>query len=174
MDACIEVLTPFRIASDILERDKQPTSPEVILQFHILESKLLKLREVNKLTEITNICDRALKFLEEKYTFDGHRHIAWYLWPKFRKLQIIQDPIEREEIFKLIERKFEIIASITTATVAVEESASAHLSILHLSEEGSTLPDQDSFIDALMSKWADPPPGLSTQSRFADEMSKYL
>lgn len=104
-----DFLIPFKTASDQLEGDLNPTLHKVLLYKAVLE------KHINKYCDLEeNILDsfgdlsstsltqklgvRAKEMFCKKFIINKTHEIACFLWPKFKKLKMVPEEIERKRI----------------------------------------------------------------------------
>ncbi|KAL1468968.1 hypothetical protein MTO96_041133 [Rhipicephalus appendiculatus] len=85
----IDFLTPFKEATDMLEKEKRPTLPLVLLCKTKLE-RHLTLAPAESST-IAALKVRARQFLQRKLELSELHKMATFFWPPFRQLHALEE-----------------------------------------------------------------------------------
>ncbi|KAL1429775.1 hypothetical protein MTO96_015763 [Rhipicephalus appendiculatus] len=92
----IDFLTPFKEATDMLEKEKQPTLPLVLLCKTKLEKHLTLAPAVS--STIAALKMRAREFLQRKLELSELHKMATFFWPPLRQLRALEED-ERSEVY---------------------------------------------------------------------------
>ncbi|XP_037528522.1 uncharacterized protein LOC119405760 [Rhipicephalus sanguineus] len=98
----IDFLAPFKEATDMLEKDKQPTLPLVLLCKTKLEKHLTSVPAEAPTTAALKL--RAREFLQGKLELSELDNTATFFWPPFRRLRALEED-ERSAVYASVKTR---------------------------------------------------------------------